>query len=248
MDDIFKALNDPARRTLLDALRARDGQTLTELETTLAMTRFGVMKHLKVLEDAHLVHTRRDGRFKYHYLNTLPLAEVLTRWIEPLMARPMTRAMIALKSRLEGDTAMSKPDFIMSTYIRCTQDALWEALTNEQTFPNFKFFTASAKRDGNQITTYSPDGNPILVAVETSVTPKTRIETTFEPKWMPDLKSSRVVYLIEPLGDSCKLTLEHHALPAEQAESVADGWTRLLSGLKSWLETGKNGQFNPRAA
>ena len=128
MDPIFKALNDPTRRALLDALRAKDGQTLTELETHLAMTRFGVMKHLKVLEAATLITTRKEGRFKYHYLNALPLQEVIDRWIEPLLAKPAARAVTSLKSKLEKETPM-KPDFVMQTFIRCTQDALWSALT-----------------------------------------------------------------------------------------------------------------------
>ena len=77
MDAIFKALNDPARRALLDSLRRRDGQTLKELEQQLEMTRFGVMKHLKVLEEAQLVVPRRAGRFKHHYLNAVPLQKNL---------------------------------------------------------------------------------------------------------------------------------------------------------------------------
>ncbi|WP_420587785.1 ArsR/SmtB family transcription factor [Marivita sp.] len=78
MDMIFKALNDPARRALLDSLRRKDGQSLSELEEQLDMSRFGVMKHLKVLEDAHLVIPRKQGRFKYHYLNALPCRKCST--------------------------------------------------------------------------------------------------------------------------------------------------------------------------
>ena len=100
METIFKALNDPARRALLDSLRAKDGQTLTELEEQLDMSRFGVMKHLKVLEDGHLVTTRKVGRFKHHYLNALPLQEMVDRWINPFL-QPQTRALAALKSELE---------------------------------------------------------------------------------------------------------------------------------------------------
>ncbi len=85
MDMIFKALNDPARRALLDSLRRKDGQSLSELEEQLDMSRFGVMKHLKVLEDAHLVIPRKQGRFKYHYLNALPLQEMLDRWVAPFL-------------------------------------------------------------------------------------------------------------------------------------------------------------------
>ena len=90
MDAIFKALSDPTRRALLDRLRDKGGQTLTELEAGLAMTRFGVMKHLKVLEDARLVVTRKSGRFKYHYLNALPIQEVADRWMAPY-AKPLAR-------------------------------------------------------------------------------------------------------------------------------------------------------------
>ena len=128
MDDLFKALNDPARRALLDSLRRKDGQTLSDLEEQLDMTRFGVMKHLKVLEDAHLIVTRRQGRFKYHYLNALPLQEMLDRWVAPFL-RPQAQVLSDLKTQLERASDMGKPDFMMQTFIRCTQDALWDALT-----------------------------------------------------------------------------------------------------------------------
>ena len=110
MDAIFKALNDPARRALLDSLRQTDGQSLSDLEEQLDMSRFGVMKHLRVLEDAHLVIWRKEGRFKYHYLNALPLQEMLDRWVAPFL-RPQAQMMSDLKSRLERDTAMGKPDW-----------------------------------------------------------------------------------------------------------------------------------------
>ena len=80
-DKVFKALADPTRRFLLDRLFARDGRTLTELESELEMSRFGVMKHLRVLEDAALVVTRRSGREKLHYLNPVPIRLVHDRWI-----------------------------------------------------------------------------------------------------------------------------------------------------------------------
>lgn len=92
MDALFKARADPARRTLLDSLRMRDGQTLQELEARLDMTRFGVMKHLGVLETGGLITTRKVGRFKHHYLNALPLQQAIDRWIEPLLVKPAARA------------------------------------------------------------------------------------------------------------------------------------------------------------
>ena len=177
MDTIFKALNDPARRALLDSLRQRDGQTLTELEEQLDMTRFGVMKHLKVLEDAHLIVTRRQGRFKHHYLNALPLQEMLDRWVAPFL-QPQARALSDLKSRLERETAMGKPDFMMQTFIRCTQDALWDALTKADQMAAYHFMCNEVQGDalpGNVTRFVKPDGEDMLRQVTTEADPKSRI-------------------------------------------------------------------------
>ena len=99
-DRIFKALADPTRRFLLDRLFKRDGRTLTELESELEMTRFGVMKHLRVLEDAGLVVTRKVGREKLHFLNPVPIRMVHDRWIDKYTERHVT-ALLDLKHELE---------------------------------------------------------------------------------------------------------------------------------------------------
>ena len=99
-DAVFKALADPTRRFLLDRLFERDGRTLTELETELDMTRFGVMKHLKVLEEAGLVVTRRCGREKLHYLNPVPIRLIHDRWIDKFTERRVS-ALVDLKKELE---------------------------------------------------------------------------------------------------------------------------------------------------
>jgi DNA-binding transcriptional ArsR family regulator len=101
-DRVFKALADGSRRILLDRLFARDGQALGELETALAMTRFGVMKHLRVLEEAGLVTTRRAGREKLHFLNAVPIRLVHDRWIDKFTERQVS-ALTALKTSLESD-------------------------------------------------------------------------------------------------------------------------------------------------
>jgi DNA-binding transcriptional ArsR family regulator len=100
LGNVFKALADPTRRFLLDLLFVRDGRTLTELESELEMTRFGVMKHLKVLEDANLVLTRRSGREKLHFLNPVPIREIHNRWIDKYTERTVT-ALLDLKNELE---------------------------------------------------------------------------------------------------------------------------------------------------
>lgn len=99
-DLVFKALADPTRRFLLDLLFRRDGRTLKDLEAGLAMTRFGVMKHLKVLEDASLVVTRRSGREKLHFLNALPIRMIHDRWIDKYREHEVS-ALLALKTDLE---------------------------------------------------------------------------------------------------------------------------------------------------
>jgi DNA-binding transcriptional ArsR family regulator len=99
-DRVFKALADPTRRYLLDRLHERDGRTLTELESELEMTRFGVMKHLKVLEDAGLVVARRSGREKLHFLNPVPIRLIHDRWIDKYTERRVS-ALADLKTTLE---------------------------------------------------------------------------------------------------------------------------------------------------
>jgi len=99
-DRVFKALADPTRRHLLDQLFERDGRTLTELETDLAMTRFGVMKHLRVLEEAGLVVTQRSGREKLHFLNPVPIRLIHDRWIDKFTERRVS-ALSDLKTQLE---------------------------------------------------------------------------------------------------------------------------------------------------
>jgi DNA-binding transcriptional ArsR family regulator len=101
-DRVFKALADPTRRFLLDRLFERDGRTLTELESELEMTRFGVMKHLRVLEDAGLVVTRRSGREKLHFLNPVPIRQVYERWVTKY-TEPWAATLTGIKRELEEE-------------------------------------------------------------------------------------------------------------------------------------------------
>jgi len=102
MDEVFKALADPTRRELLDRLFERDGQSLSALEAELPMSRFGVMKHLRVLEEAGLVTTRRSGREKLHFLNPVPIRLIHDRWVGKY-AQPWASALSELKQELENN-------------------------------------------------------------------------------------------------------------------------------------------------
>ncbi len=241
MDSIFKALADPTRRALLDSLRNSDGQTLQELQGQLDMTRFGVMKHLGVLEEAGLITTKKVGRFKHHYLNALPLQQAIDRWIEPLLVKPAARAVLDLKSRLEGDPPMPKPDFVMQTYIKTSKDRLWDVLMDEKAIAHYHFMASHGTRQGDAITMHLPDGTPMLTNALIASDPKDRMEWSFEPHWDNGASPiSRVIYLMQTEGDFVRLTIEHYDLgaPAVAGEGVADGWVRWASGLKTWLETG----------
>src|ERR1700690_2326458 len=126
MDEVFKALADPTRRSLLDELFREDGQTLSALQERFSMTRFGVMKHLKVLEGAGLVVTRRRGREKLHFLNPVPIRLVHDRWVSK-DAEPWGAALGDLKTEMER--SMEK---VLEIYIRTTPERLWEAITDPE--------------------------------------------------------------------------------------------------------------------
>lgn len=240
MDQIFKALNDPTRRAILDTLRKQDGQSLSDIEANLTLTRFGVMKHLRVLEDADLIITRKVGRFKYHYLNAMPMQELMDRWVAPFL-QPQARALSELKTKLERETKMGKPGFVLQTFIRCTQDALWSALTEANEMARYHFACNVVQGNpavGAATAFFLPNGDAMLRQVTTELDPKSRIAMTFEPLFMgPDAPPSHMVYLIEEQGETCKLTIQHYDMAPGQ-DSFAEGWARLAASLKTYLETG----------
>lgn len=238
VDAVFKALSDPTRRALLDSLRDKGGQTLTELEAGLGMTRFGVMKHLKVLEDAHLVVARKSGRFKHHYLNALPIQEVADRWMAPY-GKPLARFALDLKSSIEGKQMADKPDLVLQTYIRATPKQVWDALIDPQKTPLYYY--------GGRLETTLEKGSPfryvdakgalMLDGEIIDIVPERRLETTFMPSWGTP-QPTRVLYEIEPMGEVSKLTVTHYEYE-KAASGVQDGWPLILAGLKTYLETGK---------
>jgi uncharacterized protein YndB with AHSA1/START domain/DNA-binding transcriptional ArsR family regulator len=238
VDDVFKALSDPTRRRLLDTLRDRGGLTLTELEMGLGMTRFGVMKHLKVLEDANLIVTRRDGRFKHHYLNALPIQEVADRWMAPY-GKPLARFALNIKQALEAPMA-DKPDFVFATYIRTTPAKLWDALTNPEMTRQY-YYNSRVVTDlkvGGKFAYNGPDGKINLDGEIIEIVPEKKLVTTFKATWAPDGEPTRVMFEIEPLGEACKLTMTHYDYEKSKA-GVETGWPMIVAGLKTLLETGK---------
>ena len=239
MDDVFKALADPTRRGLLDELFERDGQTLSALEARVDMTRFGVMKHLKVLEEARLVVTKRRGREKLHFLNPVPIRLVHDRWVSKY-AEPWAASLTGLKHRLE-DTTMEK---VFEIYIKTTPERLWEAITDGEARAKYSFGvkTNSEWTAGSGYDSSVPGVIDIARGENLEVDPPRRLVQSFTALWSDDVQAagtSRITWEIEPVGSSCRLTVTHDELPEGANPELYGGWPMILSGLKTLLETGE---------
>ena len=212
MDEVFKALADPTRRAILDELFLEDGQTLSDLEGRFAMTRFGVMKHLQVLEEAGLVVTKRRGREKLHFLNPVTIRLVHDRWVSKY-AEPWAATLSDLKSRLE--TPMEK---VFEIYIRTTPERLWEAITDSEIRSKYQFGMriGSDWTPGSRFEMRNPHGEALLGEGENlDVDPPRRLVQSMVALWGDDVKAegtSRITWEIEPVGDSCRLTVTHDQL------------------------------------
>jgi uncharacterized protein YndB with AHSA1/START domain len=238
MDVVFRALADPTRRSLLDQLFKQDGQTLKALEQRLPMTRFGVMKHLGVLEEAGLVVTKRRGREKLHFLNPVPIRLVHDRWVSKY-AEPWAATLSGLKHRLE-DKTMEK---VFEIYIKTTPERLWEAITDEEMKRKYNFGArvSSDWTPGSRWTLHAGDFE-IAAGENLEVDPPRRLVQSFNALWSDDVKAegtSRVTWEIEQVEDSCRLTVTHDQLREDANEELYGGWPMILSGIKTLLETGE---------
>jgi uncharacterized protein YndB with AHSA1/START domain/DNA-binding transcriptional ArsR family regulator len=244
MDAVFKALADPTRRRLLDMLFRRDGQTLGQLERRLAMTRFGVMKHLRVLEDARLIVTKWRGREKLHFLNAVPIRQIHDRWIDKFAA-PVAAMLTGLKKTLEED-GMEK---VYEIYIKTTPERLWQAIVDPALRAKYSFGLAVSSDwkpgSGYQARTTAMNGDAGLVLADgenLEIDPPRRLVQTYRATWSDEVKAegySRVTWEIAQVGDSCCLTVTHDRLRDGANPQLYGGWPMILSGLKTLLETGE---------
>jgi uncharacterized protein YndB with AHSA1/START domain/DNA-binding transcriptional ArsR family regulator len=240
MDAVFRAIADPSRRSLLDELFKQDGQTLRALERRLPMTRFGVMKHLRVLEEAGLIVTRRRGREKLHFLNPVPIRLIHDRWVSKY-AEPWVATLSDLKHELE-DKTMEK---VFEIYIKTTPERLWEAITNPEMRSKYNFGVGvqSEWTPGSRYeAAHAASGTRIAEGENLEVDPPRRLVQSFKALWSDEVKSegtSRVTWEIEPVGDSCRLTVTHDQLRERANNELYGGWPMILSGLKTLLETGE---------
>jgi uncharacterized protein YndB with AHSA1/START domain len=238
MDLVFRALADPTRRRLLDELFRQDGQTLSALEKRFSMTRFGVMKHLKLLEEAGLVVSKRRGREKLHFLNPVPIRLVHDRWVSKY-AEPWVASLSDLKNTLEA--SMEK---VFEIYIKTTPERLWEAITSSEMRSKYTFGAqvASDWTPGSRYQQSTPDGGLLGEGEILEVDPPRRLVQSMRALWGEDVKAegtSRITWEIEPVGDSCHLTVTHDQLREGANDQLYGGWPMILSGLKTLLETGE---------
>jgi uncharacterized protein YndB with AHSA1/START domain len=224
------------------------------------MSRFGVMKHLNVLEEAGLVVTRRRGRQKLHFLNPVPIRLVHDRWVSKY-AEPWAAALSGIKSSLERP--MEK---VFEIYIKATPERIWEAITDPDIRAKYNFGArpTSDWTPGSRVEMSARDGTVELGDGEVlEADPPRRLVHTMRALWSDDVKSegfSRVTWEIEPVtadfargntsaagandtvspgGDSCRLTVTHDQLREGANNELYGGWPMVLSGLKTWLETGE---------
>jgi uncharacterized protein YndB with AHSA1/START domain/DNA-binding transcriptional ArsR family regulator len=254
-DEVFRALADVSRRTLLDRLFERDGQTLGDLGAALPeMTRFGVMKHLRVLEEANLVTSRKVGRERHHYLNPIPIRGIHDRWLDRYAIRAAD-LLTDLKTILEIDPmtlpdtaatgAETAPRHVFATFIRATPEAIWRALT-ESDFTTRYWYGSTVHSDwaaGSPWELRTSAGQPGITGEVLEADPPRRLVVTYNQAWGGGGETpSRVTYEIDPAGPGVqKLTLVHEteAGSRTQIAEVAAGWPFILAGLKTLLETGE---------
>jgi uncharacterized protein YndB with AHSA1/START domain len=244
-DKVFRALADPSRRRMLDLVKLNPGITVSALSEAFDFTRYAVMKHLKVLEDAEVIVPRRNGKTKELYLNAIPIQTIYDRWISQYNARWASK-LTSLKYQLEQEELpMANSQQLYVLYIRTSVDKLWQALTDPsltvQYFNGVEF--ESDFKVGSPIammvTPEDGDRKAAVTGKVLAVEPKKQLTYTFDVAGNDD-PASTVTYDIEAQGDVTKLTVTHDfESENETFKGTSQGWPPILSGLKTLLETGE---------
>jgi uncharacterized protein YndB with AHSA1/START domain/DNA-binding transcriptional ArsR family regulator len=240
-DRVFKALADPTRRTMLDRLQERNGQTLGELCDQLSMARQSASQHLDILEAANLISTVWRGRTKLHYLNPVPIHEIQERWIGKF-ERPRSQVLNAIKERAEDHDMADNPTYVYVTYIESTPDKVWHALTDaDLTAAYWGHSNVSDWQAGSRWEHVRTDGSGVADVAGTviSAEPGKRLVLTFEPPGDAPADPSVVTFEIAPYADIIRLTVTHEKLVSRDDYAAAShGWPAVCANLKSLLETG----------
>lgn len=245
---IFKALSDPSRRKLLDQLHASNGQTLNDLCEPLDMSRFGVMKHLNILEEAGLITTRKAGREKLHYLNAVPIRQIYERWVSKY-AEPWVIGLTSLQNELERDTKMeNKSRNINRIAIKATPEQVWQALTDP--VKTSKFWFNCAIRSTWEIESPFELWNGEEKKAEgiiLDLDPPNKLVMSWRFISFPGTESDTPSRITWEIGAHTELhgvtlvTVVHDELEqsAHTAKILENGLPIVLSGMKTLLETGE---------
>jgi uncharacterized protein YndB with AHSA1/START domain len=245
--DIFKALADPSRRTLLDLLHASDGRSLNELCAPLDMSRFGVMKHLNILEEAGLIATRKVGREKLHYLNAVPIRQIYDRWVSKY-AEPWVTGLTSLQNELEREANMeTKPQNVNRIAIKAKPEQVWQALTDPAKTSKFWFNCAvrSTWELGSPFELWNGEEKKAEGSI-LGIDPPHKLVMSWRFLSFPQAASdapSRITWEIEPhleLKGVTLVTVVHDQFEqaANTAQILENGLPIVLSGLKTFLELG----------
>ncbi|HEY0453492.1 metalloregulator ArsR/SmtB family transcription factor [Actinophytocola sp.] len=258
-DRVFKALADRTRRFLLDRLFDKDGRTLTDLESELEMTRFGVAKHLRLLEDAGLVTTRRSGREKLHFLNVVPIRLIHDRWIDKY-TEPQVSALTHLKTVLEDTMTTTETTTTVQVhrvYIKSTPQAIWDAIVDPEWTVKYGYGARVAYdlRPGGEFKGLASEEMKAMGAAGVmvdgeiiEVDPPHRLVQTWRATWLDEGFTKLTYEIRDGQNGVCSLTVTHDVHDAPQTgaqvagtiEGAGGGWTEVLSDLKTLLETGSS--------
>jgi uncharacterized protein YndB with AHSA1/START domain/DNA-binding transcriptional ArsR family regulator len=244
MDEVFRAIDDSSRRLLLDALFDRDGQTLGELTALLpSMTRQGVMNHLRVLEGAGLVTTRKVGRSKHHYLNPVPIRLIHDRWISRF-AEMRVGTLAALTTSLKG-APMDQPIHVYTAYIAASPDEVWKAITDPDLTVQYFYGTRvdSSWEQGSPIRYLGSDDQVVADGEIIACEPGSRVDMTFHARWDPELEAEgavREAWILSETDGMTVLSVELYEIdPAGPTyRDFTSGLPFIVSGLKTLVETG----------
>ncbi|MBO6574490.1 MAG: SRPBCC domain-containing protein [Rhodothermales bacterium] len=240
-DLIYRALANPLRRRILDIVRREPGVTLGEIAASFDVSRFAIRKHLQMLLDATLLSVEPDGTAKRHHLNPVAIQFIYDRWLSEYSGR-WASALTGLKYTLEGEL-MNPLQHRYEVYIRASADQVWRAITDpdftQQFYYNMRIDSSFEEGASLQYVSGKPGDGPVITGEVLEANPPTRLVHTFD--FGNGDGPSRVTYDIEDLGGVSKLTLVHDEFDSETKtyQEVGPGWNPILSGMKTFLETGR---------
>lgn len=252
---VFRALSDSHRRELLDLLFQRDGQTLSELDAHLPMTRFGTMKHLRMLESAGLVLTRREGRKKLHFLNPEPIRTIHQHWISKYAGGASKSPDAHAHAHSNGSShapsagklgAEATPlRHAYEVFVRTSPEVLWDAITRPVLCGPLQGLRVEGEwGPGSRLMFVTPQGRRAAEGTVLHAAPPSLLVHSFSALWNDAVTPEpphKVTWTVKAMGPVCRLQVEHDGFPAvsETLQAMRAGTSPILNGIKTLIETGQ---------